>query len=239
MLPLLYHAHHSLHPEDLPFWLDLAKQQGGPILELGCGTGRVLESLSEAGYDVQGLDYDRSMLLFLRSRLPAAQVFQADMGHFRLEKRFALILLPCNTYSTLPAETRRLTLERVSEHLLPGDLFAASLPSLSSLMDLPAHGEPVVEEIFLHPESGNPVQASSSWKRSTRSFSMSWHYDHLLPDGTVERVSMQVRHSLLSAGEYIGEFRAAGLKVRWIYGDFDRSEFTRESLSLILIAGKD
>ncbi len=238
MLPLLYHTHHSLHLEDLPFWLELAKQQGGPILELGCGTGRVLESLLVSGYEALGLDHDLPMLRYLHSRLPDAKVFQADMGHFRLEQRFPLILLPCNTYSTLFAETRRATLMRVSEHLQPGGLFAASLPSLSSMVELPAHGDPVVEEIFTHPVTGNPVQASSAWKRLSGSFSLTWHYDHLLPNGTAERVSMQVRHSLLSAEEYIGEFPAAGLKVRWIYGDFDRSEFTRESLSLILVAEK-
>ena len=238
MFPILYHSHHSLHQEDLPFWLDLARQQGSPVLELGCGTGRVLGPLLEAGCDANGLDYDLAMLLFLRRRLQAAEVFQADMGHFRLAKRFALILMPCNTYSSLSTDTRRLTLLRIAEHLQPGGLFAASLPSPFSLMDLPAHGEPMVEEIFTHPESGNPVQVSSSWKRSRHSFSLSWHYDHLLPDGTVERLSSQTVHNLLPAQDYLQEIEAAGLRIKATYGDFDRSDFNSEAPYLIFIAGK-
>ena len=100
-------------------------------------------------------------------------------------------------------------------------------------MDLPSYGEPLVEETFLHPESGNPVQASSSWKRSQRTFALSWHYDHLLPDGAVERYTLQVRHALLRLEDYIQEIQAAGLAVKATYGDFDRSEFSSESLDLI------
>jgi ubiquinone/menaquinone biosynthesis C-methylase UbiE len=48
MFPQLYHIHHNAHTEDLPFWLKLAQQQGGPVLELGCGTGRVLIPLIQA-----------------------------------------------------------------------------------------------------------------------------------------------------------------------------------------------
>ena len=40
-LAMLYHTHHGLHDEDIPFWLALATRYGDPILELGCGTGRV------------------------------------------------------------------------------------------------------------------------------------------------------------------------------------------------------
>ena len=239
MLPALYHAHHNLHPEDLPFWLELARQQGDPILELGCGTGRVLGPLLEAGYDVQGLDNNPAMLLFLHRHRLEAKVFQADMGLFRLSKRFALILMPCNTYSTLPAETRQATLERIAEHLSPGGLFAASLPNPFSLLDLHAHGEPVIEEIFQHPETGNPVQASSSWKRSKRSFSLSWHYDHLLPDGTVERSSLIIQHHLLKAEDYSKEIQVAGLQVKAVYGDFDQSDYDQESPNLILMIGKN
>ena len=56
MLARLYHAHHSRNLEDLPFWQELARQQGSPILELGCGSGRVLLPLARAGYNVVGLE---------------------------------------------------------------------------------------------------------------------------------------------------------------------------------------
>src|SRR4030042_1817899 len=108
ILPLLYHTHHLLNPEDIPFWLDLAAHNPNSLLELGCGTGRVLFPLVQAGHDAWGLDYDFEMLSFLRSNLPAEllprlRVLQADFTHFRLAMRFGLILMPCNTFSTLSA----------------------------------------------------------------------------------------------------------------------------------------
>jgi glycosyltransferase involved in cell wall biosynthesis len=65
MYPQLYHTHHSLRARDLPFWESLAAKIGDPILELGCGTGRVLHTLAGLGYTVTGLDYDPDMLAFL------------------------------------------------------------------------------------------------------------------------------------------------------------------------------
>ena len=67
MFPTLYHAHHGQYQEDLPFWLKLANQQGGPVLELGCGTGRVLLPLARGGFQTVGLDNDLEMLRFLQA----------------------------------------------------------------------------------------------------------------------------------------------------------------------------
>ncbi len=238
MLPLLYHAHHSQHMEDLPFWLELAKEQGGPILELGCGTGRVLAPLAQAGYPVIGLDRDGNMLHFLREHNPDAEVIQADMARFRLVRRFALILMPCNTYSSIPTQTRLAALECIAGHLLPDGLFAASLPNPLQLLDMPARGEPEVEETFLHPLTRNPVLATSSWRRSQRAITMTWQYEHLLPDGTAERCTLQARHALLKLEDYVQEIHAAGLAIKDVYGGFDRSPYHNEADDLILLAGK-
>jgi SAM-dependent methyltransferase len=143
MLPLLYHTHHNLHPEDIPFWLELAAESSAgifqsPILELGCGTGRVLVPLAQHGYTVYGLDHDFDMLLFLHQNLPArvasrVHIFQADFAALHLHQRFGLILMPCNTFSTLTSEVRQVTLESVrqlcSQHAQPGNVqtFGAAL----------------------------------------------------------------------------------------------------------------
>jgi len=243
LLPLLYHAHHSLHTEDLPFWLDLADRTGSPILELGCGTGRVSLPLVQSGHSVVGLDLDRAMLETLQQNTPPSladrvHLLQADLTDFHLAAAFHLVLLPCNTYSTLIRDQRIAALACIREHLKKGGLFAVSLPNPTLLMRLPSHSSPEVEEIFPHPLDGEPVQVSSGWKRSGRSFLLSWHYDHLLPDGRVERLSAQVRHVLASTQTYLDEFAQAGLQVIETYGDFDRSVYVPESPSLIIIAAR-
>ena len=237
----LYHAHHSLHMEDLTFWLELASRQGDPVLELGCGTGRLLLPLAQAGRQVFGLDRDASMLAVLQENLrsanmPHAEVFQADAGAFHLGAAFRLILLPCNTLSTLPPATRRAMLSRAAQHLAPGGLFAASLPNPGLFSHLPARSAAQVEEVFPHPRDGRPVQVSSGWRRSAGYFTIDWVYDHLQADGTIRRMRARAPHRLDPAERYQHEIERAGLEVIDQYGDFNGRPFQKRSPFLILIA---
>ena len=243
MFPLLYHAHHIRHPDDLPFWLDLAVKQGDPVLELGCGTGRVLIPLARAGHLVYGIDHDAGMLSLLQANLPPsllpnAHIVQADMTAFHLAMYFPLIILPCNTLSALPKADRRQTQALVHHHLRPGGLFAASLPNPTRLAALPAHADPKVEEIFPHPSDGEPVQVSSAWERTAQNFIVTWHYDHLLPDGKVERVTAQASHELVTVEAYLDEMRTVGLEPEVLYGDYAGTPYTANSTYAIILARK-
>jgi SAM-dependent methyltransferase len=240
MFPDLYHAHHSLHLEDLPFWLELRHEHLGPLLELGCGTGRVLLPLLAAGSQAYGLDNDSEMLRFLQGNLPpqrpsAPLVFQADMAHFHLALLFSLIILPCNTLSTLEPEQRLTTLACVRRHLASDGLFVASLPNPLALKVMPHRGSEEIEEAFILP-SGDPVQVSSAWQRGPQQFTVTWHYDRLLPDGKVQRLTAQVVHSLEPPEAYFTALEQAGLRTAEVYGDFDRSPFALASPNLILVA---
>ncbi len=241
MYPTLYHAHHNRNPEDLHFWLDLAKRHGRRILELGCGTGRVLLPLAEAGYPIYGLDRDSEMLSFLKEITPASlapwvNIFQGDLCAYHLAARFSLILLPCNTYSTLSPSQRAQALQRVRQHLQPDGIFAVSMPNPGLLESLPRRSDPEIEEVFPHPQDGEPVQVSSSWKRTRQQVAFTWYYDHLWPDGTVDRTTQQVTHYLTPIETTLGEFNAAGLEITDLYGDFDKSPYTIQASYLILLA---
>ncbi len=182
MDPVLYHAHHSLYLEDLPFWQRLAASSGSPVLELGCGTGRVLLPLAAGGSHIVGLDRDAGMLAYLRSQEDQAirpLLVQSDLRRFAFGVRFPLIILPCNTLSTLSKSDREALYRCVSAHLAEGGWFAASLPNPALLADLPVVGEPVVEENFPHPKDQAPVQVTSAWERDETQVSITWAYDHL------------------------------------------------------------
>jgi SAM-dependent methyltransferase len=243
MLAALYHLHHQAYDEDFPFWRGLAAKQGCPILELGCGTGRVLLDLAQAGHPVVGLDHDPEMLAFLRNGLEGkdckdVSLIEADMTDFSLDQQFPLIILPCNTYSTLDVAQRESALKAVYDHLIPGGAFATSLPNPAWLADLPLVGDPEEEMVFEHPESGNPVQVSSAWTREGEVVRMIWHYDHLLLDGNVKRVSTSITHYIESAETFTAEFKAQGFGVE-MYGDFKSRAYSEESVYLILVGVKE
>jgi SAM-dependent methyltransferase len=236
MLAHLYHSHHLTYEEDLHYWLGLAEEQGGPVLELGCGTGRVLLRIAEAGFPVVGIDNDKDMLAVLEGQTWESQieVHEGDMTGFSFPQKFPLVILPCNTYSALTKEERLSTLRSAADHLSPGGVFSASVPNPAWLAGLPEEADPEVEVVFEHPNSGNPVQVSSAWKREADRVIVQWHYDHLLPDGQVKRHSVQASHSLTHAEEYLAEFERVGFGVK-TFGDFDRSPYDSESVYLILV----
>lgn len=242
--PWLYHLHHIHHDEDIDFWLDLAGSSTGPILELGCGTGRILAPLAAAGFPVIGLDINLEMLKYLLDNLDQrlisrVNILQADLGVYHFSHKFGLIILGCNTLSMLTYESRRSAFSRVTSHLASDGSFTVSLPNPLMLAGLANTGSEEVEEVYFHPETANPIQVSSEWERvGQSSVIFRWHYDHLLPNGGVERSSVEVEHSIISISGYQSELHDAGLTINEAYGDFDKSPYSAESPYLIFSARK-
>ncbi|HWQ84289.1 MAG TPA: class I SAM-dependent methyltransferase [Anaerolineales bacterium] len=241
-LAYLYAAHTQRHLEDLPFWLGLAHQADGPILELGCGTGRILLSVLQSGLPIIGLDRDPDMLAVLKEKSCKAQkspaIVQADMSAFNFEQLFSLIILPCNTISTLSDSSRVTMLNAVVDHLAEGGIFATSLPNPLLLSNLPEHAEPEIEESFPHPLDGAPVKVSSSWEHDQHTFSILWDYEYGLPSGDIEHLTLTSSHGLIPISQYLAEFETAGLNILHQYGDFNKRLFNRRANSLIFVAQK-
>jgi SAM-dependent methyltransferase len=87
---------------DLPFYLELAARMGGPVLEMGCGTGRVLLPIARAGTEIHGLDSSASMLQVLRERIRSEPtevqrrivLHEGDIRTFRGPRKYPLITIP-------------------------------------------------------------------------------------------------------------------------------------------------
>jgi SAM-dependent methyltransferase len=116
------------YSEDLALWRELAG--AGPVLDLGCGTGRVALDLAARGVPVVGLDRDPALLAAVVARaanLPVETVC-ADARAFDLGRRFPVVLAPMQTVQLLGGQAGRAELLRcVRAHLEPGGLFALAL----------------------------------------------------------------------------------------------------------------
>lgn len=134
---------------DVDFYVDLARKQGGPVLELAAGTGRVLVPLAEAGFEVTGLDVSQPMLDIAARRLDTARLDArlvcAPMQALALDATYDLALIPARAFQHLidPADQRE-TLRRVNAHLNPGGLLVVDMfdPKLEICVGVPPLAPP-------------------------------------------------------------------------------------------------
>jgi SAM-dependent methyltransferase len=120
---------------DLPLWRELARQEGGPILDLGAGTGRVTLDLAAAGHDVTALDADPVLLDELaeraRTRRLEVRCITADARALDAVGPFSLVLAPMQFVQIMGGEAGRAALlKRVAECLPLGGAFAAAISDL-------------------------------------------------------------------------------------------------------------
>jgi SAM-dependent methyltransferase len=148
---------------DLPLWRELAGERGGPVLDLGAGTGRVALDLARRGHAVVALDLEARFLAALRERAareaapaPATgetlagriETVVGDARAFALPgRRFPLVLAPMQTVQLLGGPAGRAAfLARCAEHLAPGGLLACSLADALDGFDA-EHTEPPLPDI--------------------------------------------------------------------------------------------
>ncbi len=152
---------------DVEFYVDEAREAGGPVLELGCGTGRILLPIATAGVRIVGLDQSEALLAIARHKLetvsPAvrrnAELIHGDMAAFALDQRFKLIAIPYRTFQhLLTSVEQKQSLECIRAHLEEDGLLVFN--TFDPLQDLMAHGLKSglqKDTDFIHPETGNRV----------------------------------------------------------------------------------
>jgi len=126
---------------DNAFYLARMAAAGGPVLEIGVGTGRLLRAALGRGVDAWGVDVSPAMVERCRAQLPAEareRVRVADAVTMRLGRRFALVVAPFRVLSHVAlVEDQLRLLDTVHEHLVPGGAFVFDLyvPNLELLLE--------------------------------------------------------------------------------------------------------
>ena len=204
---------------DLPLWRELADEHGGPVLDLGAGTGRVALDLAAHGHEVVALDVDAALLDALqdRARLLPVTTVTADARDFDLGgRRFGLVLAPMQTVQLLGGPDARASMLRaVRRHLEPEGLFAAALANA-----LDTYGE-VDAPVPDMREVGGVVYASrpTAVRRAGDGFVLERLRERISTAGERTVTEDRIRLDRVSADELLGEGRAQGLSpagTRWI-----------------------
>ena len=194
---------------DVEFYLDLARRTGGPVLDIGSGTGRIAVPLAEAGFEVVGVDLSASMLALAearRSGLPpevAARLsfVRADMTELDVGRRFPLIITPFRCFQfLLTPEAQRAALARFRAHLAPGgrlvvDVFDPKLQWLVPDLGLVPGGPVGPRGEVRNPVTGLRVALEVTERANdpvTQVFHETWRHTELDDSGAVVRVSEEV-----------------------------------------------
>lgn len=224
--PIWHDVECGSYAADLPLWEELAARQEGPVLELGCGTGRVALHLARRGHRVYGLDRDPELLDVLAERAAdslhtrvgqesdapgggAVTPIHADAREFQVPEPVALALAPTHLLQLLPTPAERNECLRcVASALRPGGLFAASIIEGMPGADDAPPPLPDVREVDGWVYSSLAVEAAVGpgeiiVRRLRHAVS---------PEGELREEPNEIRIATFSASSLEGDAEAAGLR---------------------------
>lgn len=244
-LARFYDWEHADFRDDLSLYLGLAERVGGPILEAGCGTGRLVVPLAEAGYAVVGLDSSAAMLALAKARVAEAgklaervRLVRGDIRSVRLGQRFKLSIVALDSFGLLTGQQDQLrALGTLRRHLLADGLLVLDLANGN------LRGGETDEETVLH-RSDPPVEgAQQRVKWIARQTDHAAQLDRLLhvyddtrPDGTVRRTTVELELRYFTRFELELLLERAGFFVEALFGDYDLTPFGPHSHRLIALA---
>ena len=248
-----YDVEHDRVTEDFECFQELILQadlRAPIILDIGCGTGRVLARLAAAGYTVTGVDPSDAMRQRCARRLAAlperisrrARLLAGDAEHLPLGEgeQFDLALFSLNTFAhLLTIQARRAALAEVAAHLRPGALLLLDLDLLGTRRLAETAGQLWWRGTWPLPEN-NAVLLShlmtAAPAASPGILDVTHFYDTHEQGGEVRRSISRMSLALLSKGELEVALESAGFAVDEVYGGYDLSSWDEASANAIFVA---
>jgi SAM-dependent methyltransferase len=237
--------------KDIAFYCSAARKYGDPVLELGCGTGRVTMAIAEAGYRVVGLDISERMLeraeekraRLWREARERVQLIQGDMTQFELGEKFRTIIIPFRPFQHLIETEQQLgCLTSARKHLANGgrlivDFFQTDAERMHDPMFL---NESLLKEYDL--PDGRHVALServAAFHRGVQRNDMEMIFQVTHPGGKQERLVMAWTLRYFFRYEVVHLLARCGFRLEELYGDFDGSALADVSPEMIFVASAD
>jgi SAM-dependent methyltransferase len=260
-----YDLQHSLLVEDIPMYIQLARDMGSKakILEIGCGTGRVMLPLIGTGFTVVGVDESRHMLQIALDRiqqisptplingtasgdalvLGGSAFICGDARTLHLVKKFDIAIIALNTFlHNLTRDDQLAMLQTAYAHLLVGGKLVIDLPPNDEMANQPDDGEYDYETTIIDPIQQTEIQKFVSsrlfWASQQQELSYRIHENLANGDKKETIVSFRLRHVFKYEMELllmnVGFTQA---DIHW-YGDYDLGDYEDLSRRMIVIAQK-
>jgi SAM-dependent methyltransferase len=236
---------------DIDFYLQYCVTAGGPILELGCGTGRILLPAAEAGCRITGLDISKHMLAECQQKLkrksPAVQnrvqLVQGDMTSFDLAESFQLSIIPFRAFLHVIAVDDQLAcLRRINRHLSIGgylllDVFQVDLKMINN----PRATEEWENFAEYELPDGRRLRRTSRIAAfhpadQVNDVELIYYLTNL--NGTTERIVQAFPFRYFFRHEMEHLLGQCGFKVVDLFGNFDKSPLADSSPEMIFVAEK-
>jgi SAM-dependent methyltransferase len=230
-----------VHDYDVPFWLDLAGRENGPVVEWGAGTGRVAVPLAAAGHDVTAVEPSEAMIERGREKEGDVRWVVGDMRTTTLYRRYGLAVCGFNSFlCLLTPEDALAFLRNAREHLEPGGLLGLEVSAFSAEELAEESGGPSLRHDLSRdlPDGGRLDRFSlSRYDATTRLMEMRLFYE-LYDVSGAHRSSRahDLAIRITDRDELLPMLRLAGFEVEAVYGGFDARPFTPESDHLIVLA---
>jgi SAM-dependent methyltransferase len=246
ILARTYDLQHHLYTPDIPMYEQLAKMLAPslPLLEIGCGTGRVLLPLAQTGFEIVGVDNSAEMLAIgwvrLRSAAPSpgtalkAEMVEADALSFDLGRRFGMAFIALNTFlHNLSRESQLQTLRNAHRHLLPGGSMIIDLPPNDELASQPDDGKFIFDAALIDPATQTRIDKYVASEVFWATQEQALRYK-MVEDGVEEIAEFRLRHVFKHEMELL--FALSGFAQPVWYGDYDLSPYEDGSPRMIAVA---
>ncbi len=204
------------------------------VLELMCGTGRILYYLDNAK-ELWGIDSNEKMLQKARENLKGkkAKLIKGDVHDFNLNTHFCLIIIGLNSLTMFPKEDRIKILKNARDHLLPqGKIIVDVFNPFEMVEGIVHHGDTKFIDGKVYSRFFVPIRERERWK-------LLYFYDIVEGENLRRKVATLYLYPL-GLEDIKEEFSQAGLKIMEVYGDYDFSEFDDDrSERIIVVGGRD
>jgi len=236
---------------DLDFYIEYARRAGGRVLELGCGTGRVLIPLAREGIKITGIDASEFMLARCQAKLAKeppeirqnVKIISGDMRSFESDKSFALVITPFRAFQHLITPADQIAcVSRIHKHLRPGGRFILDIynPDLRRIALLPQPQETEDVPEFELPDGRLMRRTNRVTKinRAGQYMDVEIIYYVTPRVGKTERLvhAFEMRYLFRYEVEHL--LARCGLRVVELFGNYDKSRFTDNSPEMIFVAEK-